>query len=611
MLIMLLSAGLSQAQEPLTEGAYPQINTQAFRPSVDSQKFFWTNESRLTEDRTAFIRGVFSYTKDPFTYVDYLGNEISLLSDISTLDFIAGVAYNDFRVGLVLPFYFGAIGTTSNQTELDVVNGNEQDIGTGSVGFGDTTLDFKYRVLDERTRPIGAQVSVRSSLPTNTTELATGTDGVVYELEAGVDKTFGSALLAMNIGHRGIPTVEFEDSTWGSQIYTRIGGAISASDTTGAAIEYIGSGVYGGDSSTKPKELLLSGWKRVGEDGLNLRGGFGFGLNDAITAPKYRILFSVGLEPLDAKDSDGDGLLDNVDECINTPEDIDGVLDNDGCPEPTIVKVVVVNQFGEHVDNATWNNGTESGKSKETYEAFGSEDEITFTASAEGHTDTSVSTAIPDKELFKVKMELPMVLGQLTVKAVDTKGNPIKGATWSIVGQDIFTDMRAGRPADVKPGKWTIRASAEGYRRVERTVSVVKEKEEVVVFELVPSKAQLDGSKIDIKDKVFFESGSDVILNKSFSLLEEVSFILSDHPELTKIRIEGHTDNRGNDDMNMELSQRRANSVKQYLEKQGIEADRLEAVGFGETQPVATNDTAGGRAENRRVIFQVVERSDD
>ena len=55
-----------------------------------------------------------------------------------------------------------------------------------------------------------------------------------------------------------------------------------------------------------------------------------------------------------------------------------------------------------------------------------------------------------------------MILGKLTVKAVDTKGTPIKGATWSIVGQDIYTDMRAGRQADVKPGKWKILSQCRG-----------------------------------------------------------------------------------------------------------------------------------------------------
>ena len=68
------------------------------------------------------------------------------------------------------------------------------------------------------------------------------------------------------------------------------------------------------------------------------------------------------------------------------------------------------------------NNGTESGKSRDTYDAFGSSDEFKFTASAEGYIETSVPTAIPDQEKFKVKIELSMILGKLTVKAVDIKG---------------------------------------------------------------------------------------------------------------------------------------------------------------------------------------------
>ena len=80
------------------------------------------------------------------------------------------------------------------------------------------------------------------------------------------------------------------------------------------------------------------------------------------------MLFSVGVEPIDDKDTDGDGLLDSVDQCIDNPEDLDGVVDNDGCPEPTLVKVVIVDQFGDQVDVATWNNGTESGKSRDTYD---------------------------------------------------------------------------------------------------------------------------------------------------------------------------------------------------------------------------------------------------
>lgn len=73
------------------------------------------------------------------------------------------------------------------------------------------------------------------------------------------------------------------------------------------------------------------------------------------------------------------------------------------------------------------------------------------------------------------------------------------------------------------------------------------------------------------------------------------------HPDL-RLRIEGHTDNVGNSGFNQTLSEKRAAAVKAFLEKEyGIKGDRLEAQGFGDTRPVASNDTPEGRQSNRRV----------
>ena len=69
--------------------------------------------------------------------------------------------------------------------------------------------------------------------------------------------------------------------------------------------------------------------------------------------------------------------------------------------------------------------------------------------------------------------------------------------------------------------------------------------------------------------------------------------------------IEGHTDATGPDAYNMKLSKARANAARSYLIEQGIESSRLEATGYGETKPIATNKTKEGRAENRRVEFKV------
>jgi OmpA-OmpF porin, OOP family len=77
-------------------------------------------------------------------------------------------------------------------------------------------------------------------------------------------------------------------------------------------------------------------------------------------------------------------------------------------------------------------------------------------------------------------------------------------------------------------------------------------------------------------------------------------------PELKAIEIEGHTDDSGNDDFNMDLSQRRAQAVVNFLIKEGVAADRLKAVGYGETRPVADNTSDKGRAANRRVEFKLL-----
>jgi outer membrane protein OmpA-like peptidoglycan-associated protein len=73
------------------------------------------------------------------------------------------------------------------------------------------------------------------------------------------------------------------------------------------------------------------------------------------------------------------------------------------------------------------------------------------------------------------------------------------------------------------------------------------------------------------------------------------------------MRVEGHTDNRGGAAMNLDLSKRRAASVRSWLEVHGIEAGRLESEGYGLTKPIDTNDTDTGRASNRRVEFKITQ----
>jgi outer membrane protein OmpA-like peptidoglycan-associated protein len=99
---------------------------------------------------------------------------------------------------------------------------------------------------------------------------------------------------------------------------------------------------------------------------------------------------------------------------------------------------------------------------------------------------------------------------------------------------------------------------------------------------------------------VFFATASDKLLTQSGKKLNDVVSILNENPTY-KVQIDGHTDSQGKDDYNLDLSNRRAASVKAYLVGKGISESRLSSTGYGETAPVADNNTAKGRAQNRRV----------
>ncbi len=121
-----------------------------------------------------------------------------------------------------------------------------------------------------------------------------------------------------------------------------------------------------------------------------------------------------------------------------------------------------------------------------------------------------------------------------------------------------------------------------------------------------PKLAELKAGRIEIKDQVHFATGKSDILAESFPLLEQVSKILKEHPELIRLEIGGHTDNRGAHDYNVQLSQDRAEAVRRFLIERGVEASRLQAKGYGPDQPIDTNDTAAGRQKNRRTEFKSV-----
>jgi len=120
--------------------------------------------------------------------------------------------------------------------------------------------------------------------------------------------------------------------------------------------------------------------------------------------------------------------------------------------------------------------------------------------------------------------------------------------------------------------------------------------------------AKLEDDRVDLLAPVLFARDKDLLLIQSRAVLDAAVAVLQKHAELELVRIEGHTDGHGKPAYNLSLSRRRAKAVVTYLVKHGIGRERLESEGFGSARPLAKDDTAEGRARNRRVEMIVVRR---
>jgi outer membrane protein OmpA-like peptidoglycan-associated protein len=114
-----------------------------------------------------------------------------------------------------------------------------------------------------------------------------------------------------------------------------------------------------------------------------------------------------------------------------------------------------------------------------------------------------------------------------------------------------------------------------------------------------------DNIRLSIPGNITFSNDSAALVTGFYPVLEDVAKVLNRYDK-TKLSIEGHTDSVGDANYNTQLSIQRANSVANYLQGTNVDANRLQTLGMGESQPVASNDNAQGRQSNRRVELRVI-----
>ena len=174
-----------------------------------------------------------------------------------------------------------------------------------------------------------------------------------------------------------------------------------------------------------------------------------------------------------------------------------------------------------------------------------------------------------------------------------------------------FAQAGGSYKISLQPGHYRAQVKAKGYLQQGRGIVIEKNGTSVEDFVLKKEPRRrvtiLRTDRIEIKSTIYFEFNKARILAKSYHILDEVVDIMLKNPQVKKVRVEGHTDNVGDADYNRRLSQSRAQAVISYIAEHGVDPSRLDAVGYGEDKPLATNKTNKGRAQNRRVEFNIVD----
>lgn len=373
-----------------------------------------------------------------------------------------------------------------------------------------------------------------------------------------------------------------------------------------------------------PMELWATTRHRF-DDGGHMLGGLAVGLNDSAGTADWRLVFGGGFgkwEDPTPPDTDGDGIHDKLDQCVEKPETVNNWADEDGCPDQLSTVSLHATFAGADVAGAAVTLTTPDGDQpiktgdkpiefqalpqlglKAKAEAAGclsGEAEIT---TAEGATDFAIPLAYTDAAKVKFKV-------------VDDEGNAVEGASVGFrnakdrrlcaPSKPSTTDDKGSTGAEVAKGKHEVVVRAKGYSIKRAEFDTAELGAGTVEIQLAKTRVAVGAKDIKILEKVMFETGSGVIKDESFALLDEIATTLIATPKIKRVEVQGHTDDRGRDEANQKLSQERADAVVAYLVGKGVEESRLIAKGYGEAKPIEDNKSSKGRAANRRVEFKIL-----
>ncbi len=614
LLVALGWPGGAQAQDWHVDSTF---TTQLFEPAPGPDNFINVEGTRIGSDFAINAGLIFNYQYQPFVlYACKSGtggageSACELESEPRTViidNMVAGDALFSvsflklFTAGLAVPF---TIWQSGNQ--LNIADGTSAGGLPATGGIGDIRLHLKFRFFpfmegDKEgfglavepivNFPIGQFFDTIPASDTGKTGSFLGSNqvGITARVIADYDKY--PFHIGAQLGYRWEQSAQFYSRAVGQRLV--YGGAFGfwPIHELEVLVEAYGWNGFTTQVDESPLEIDLGvKWRFWGP--LMLVAGGGRGII-GIGAPVARAFLGVAYEPVeepvvDNPDRDGDTILNENDQCPDQAEDFDQFQDEDGCPD---------------LDN-------DNDTVPDTFDACPLVPE-----DLDGFEDED---GCPD--LDHDKDGIPTPADQCPDQAEDFDGfQDVDGCPDLDNDGDTIPDATDVCPDE--PEDFDGFQDDDGCPDLDNDMDGVpdtadqcpNEPETLNGFEDqdgCPDRGSalvvVTATQIEIKQQINFATDSDRIVGRlSFDILNVVAAVLNGNPHLN-VEVQGHTDNRGSHDHNMDLSQRRAESVRQYLIQQGIAGERLTAHGYGPDMPIEDNRTNAGRQKNRRVEFHIV-----
>ncbi len=557
------TALLADAAQPAAQ-ELPPVNIQQFRLAPGPADYLTIYGTGLTPHLNWTAGFFVNFADAPLRQPGASSIDTEVVDFQLTGDIIGTIGLWDrAELGIAAPVTF-----LQSSDDLTPVAGNAFTGDLTSLALGDLRLSPKFEILN-LLDGFGLSAITVLYLPTGDSEAFNGDGNFSAEGRLAGDMMVYKGIRAgANLGFRFRPEGrEIREAFVGNEVLWGAGVVIPLFTETMDAMFEINGAIPAGSGSRDevsseavPAEAMIAVRYAIDERWTLTVGG-GLRISDGYGSPNSRVFVGIGNQWVTGGqwhwDYDNDGFIGLRDQCPRETEDLDGYLDTDGCPDPD-------------------NDGDGILDSEDACPEAGGDDVAVVGPDGCPDNDTDGDGIVNERDKCPEDPEdMDRFEDSDGCPDIDNDGDGILDTT------DSCPDS---------PETLNGLVDEDGCPEVEGQAVIVTK------------------NKIEILQQVYFDTGKATIKEESFVVLDAIVDVMRRNPEIQLLQIQGHTDDRGNDNNNMRLSQRRAAAVLDYIVENGIDAERLTSVGYGETEPIDTNDTREGRTRNRRVEFVILER---